>query len=50
MDARSAAAITAAATPNPDLDPDGSHYEAWRGAIRGAIAHAAGLPAPGAAG
>jgi hypothetical protein len=38
MDGYSAAALTAVARPNPDFDPDGLHYEAWRRAIRAGIA------------
>jgi hypothetical protein len=38
MDGHSAAALTAVARPDPESDPDGLYYEAWRSAIRAGIA------------
>ena len=37
-DGHTASALTAEVRPNPEADPAGQHYEAWRSAIRAGIA------------
>jgi enediyne biosynthesis protein E3 len=37
-DGHTASALTAEVRPDPEADPAGQHYEAWRGAIRAGIA------------
>lgn len=45
MSGDEAAAITTVARPDPESDPAGRHYEAWRGGIRAGIAASAVVPA-----